>query len=232
MRSRTTRLAAIYLGLAGLVAVVFLQTGHFNFVNYDDGSYVFDNANIRAGLTWRGVVWAFTHVHSQNWHPLTTISHMIDCQLFGLNPGAHHLVNVVWHSVAALLLFILLQKMTERVWASAFVAAVFAIHPLRIESVAWIAERKDVVSGVFFMLTLLAYFHWTLKPTLGPYVTMSILLACGWMSKPMLVTTPLVLPLLHYWPLRRFERSTIAKLVIEKIPLFALSFGSIFAPLL
>ena len=104
MRSQTTRLVAIYLGLAGLVALVFLQTGHFNFVNYDDGSYVFENANVRAGLTWRGVVWAFTHVHSQNWHPLTSISHMIDCQLFGLNAGAHHLVNVGFHVANTLLL--------------------------------------------------------------------------------------------------------------------------------
>src|SRR5438132_10113836 len=129
MRSRTTQLAAIYLGLVGLVAAVFLQTGHFNFVNYDDGGYVFENANIRAGLTWRGIAWAFTHVHSQNWHPLTTMSHMLDCQLFGLNPGAHHLVNVFFHSIAAVLLFILLAQITNRIWASAFVAAVFAIHP-------------------------------------------------------------------------------------------------------
>jgi tetratricopeptide (TPR) repeat protein len=231
MKNSRWRLFAICIGLVALTWAVFGQTLRHQFINYDDPLYVYDNPHVRAGLSWHGVAWAFTHVHSQNWHPLTTISHMIDCQLFGLNPGAHHLVNVVWHSVAALLLFILLQKMTERVWASAFVAAVFAIHPLRIESVAWIAERKDVVSGVFFVLTLLAYFHWTRKPTLGRYVTMSILLACGLMSKPMLVTTPLVLLLLDYWPLRRFERSTIAKLVIEKIPLFALSVGSIVATL-
>jgi Flp pilus assembly protein TadD len=181
---------------------------------------------VRAGLTWPGIEWAFTHVHSQNWHPLTTISHMLDCQLFGLNPGAHHLVNVFFHSIAAVLLFILLQQMTGRVWLSGFVAAVFAIHPLRVESVAWIAERKDVLSGVFFMLTLIAYVAYTRKRTVGRYLTMSILYACGLMSKPMLITTPIILLLLDYWPLDRFARSTMGKLLLEKIPLFALSIGS------
>src|SRR6266513_4262426 len=228
MRSQTTRLVAIYLGLAGLVAVVFLQTGHFNFVNYDDGSYVFENANIRAGLTWRGVIWAFTHVHSQNWHPLTTISHMLDCQLFGLKAGGHHFVNVIWHSAAAVLLFLALARMSPSrtgIWPSAFAAALFAIHPLRVESVAWIAERKDVLSGFFFMLTLLAYFYWTKKRTLARYVTMSILFALGLMSKPMLVTLPIVLLLLDYGPLNRGRRSevtsqkreTILSLIAEKI---------------
>src|SRR5438067_12346011 len=156
MSSQTTRLIAIYFCLGGLVAFVFLQTGHFNFVNYDDGSYVFDNANIRAGMTWRGIAWAFTHVHSQNWHPLTSISHMIDCQLFGLNAGQHHLVNVGLHTVVALFLFTFLWRSTDAIWASAIGAAIFAIHPLRVESVAWISERKDLLSGAFLMLNLLA----------------------------------------------------------------------------
>src|SRR5207237_8634368 len=134
MRSRTTQLAAIYLGLAGLVAVVFLQTGHFNFVNYDDGGYVFENPNIKAGLTWRGVVWAFTHVHSQNWHPLTSISHMIDCQLFGLNACATHLVNVGLHTVTDLLLFTVLCQSTNLFWATVISGALCAIYPLRVES--------------------------------------------------------------------------------------------------
>src|SRR5213080_988069 len=193
MRSRTTQLAAIYLGLVGLVAAVFLQTGHFNFVNYDDGSYVFDNANIRAGLTWRGIAWAFTHVHSQNWHPLTSISHMIDCQLFGLNAGQHHLVNVGLHTVVALLLFTFLWQSTNALWASAITAAIFAIHPLRVESVAWISERKDVLSGVFFMLTLVEYVRYVRAPR---WQRMALVAACftfGLMSKPMLVTTPIVL---------------------------------------
>src|SRR5213080_1493370 len=168
-------LFGISIFLLAITWAVFGQTFGHQFINYDDPLYVLDNAHVRAGLTWRGILWAFTHVHSQNWHPLTTISHMLDCQLFGVNPGAHHLVNVFFHSIAAVLLFILLQQITSNLWASVFVAAVFAIHPLRVESVAWIAERKDVLSGLFFMLTLLAYFRWTRKQTVGRYLAMSIL---------------------------------------------------------
>src|SRR5207237_6068137 len=136
------------------------------------------------------------------------------------------LVNVFFHSIAAVLLFILLEQMTSRAWMSGFVAAVFAIHPLRVESVAWFAERKDVLSGVFFMLTLIAYAAYTRTQSIGRYLTMSILFACGLMSKPMLITTPIVLLLLDYWPLDRFTKSSVRQLVIEKIPLFALSIGS------
>jgi len=229
-QSRWT-LIGISIFLIALTWAVFGQTGNYQFVNYDDPLYVLDNAHVRAGLTWRGIAWAFTHVHSQNWHPLTTMSHMFDCQLFGVNPGAHHLVNVFFHSIAAVLLFILLAQITNSIWASAFVAAVFAIHPLRVESVAWIAERKDVLSGVFFMLTLLAYFRWTRKQTVGRYLAMSILFGCGLISKPMLITTPIILLLLDYWPLNRFSGATLSKLVIEKIPLFALSAGSCVATL-
>ena len=229
-QSRWT-LIGISMFLIALTWAVFAQTGKYQFVNYDDPLYVLDNAHVRAGLTWRGIAWAFTHVHSQNWHPLTTMSHMLDCQLFGVNPGAHHLVNVFFHSIAAVLLFILLAQITNSIWASVFVAAVFAIHPLRVESVAWIAERKDVLSGVFFMLTLLAYFRWTRKRTVGRYLAMSILFACGLMSKPMLITTPIILLLLDYWPLNRFSEATLSKLVIEKIPFFALSGGSCVATL-
>ncbi len=238
--SRVTVLG-IAIFLFAITWVVFGQTVHHQFINYDDPLYVLDNAHVRAGLTWHGIAWAFTHVHSQNWHPLTTISHMLDCSLFGLNPGAHHLVNVFFHSIAAVLLFILLAQITNSIWASAFVAAVFAIHPLRVESVAWIAERKDVLSGVFFMLTLLAYFRWTRKQTVGRYLAMSILFACGLMSKPMLITTPIILLLLDYWPLNRSQKSEVrsqkssnppwTKLVVEKVPLFVLSIGSCFATL-
>ena len=249
VRLKTLKLA-VCAALVALTWAVFGQTFHHQFVDYDDPLYVTNNVHVLAGLNWHGVVWAFTHVHSQNWHPLTTMSHMLDCQLFGVNPGAHHLVNVLLHSVAVVLLFILLQQMTAEFWSSAFVAAVFAIHPLRVESVAWIAERKDVLSGIFFMLTLLAYFRWTQKRTLGRYVTMSILFALGLMSKPMLVTLPLVLLLLDYWPLKRSQRSasgleeptarrevrdqkkeTILSLIVEKIPLFVLSTGSSLATL-
>src|SRR5713226_6540689 len=195
--------------LVAITWAVFGQTFGHQFINYDDPLYVLDNAHVRAGLTWRGIAWAFTHVHSQNWHPLTSISHMLDCQLFGVNPGAHHLVNVFFHSAAAVFLFILLQQATGSLWRSAFVAAVFAIHPLRVESVAWIAERKDVLSGVFFMLTLLAYVQYARAPSIGRYVTMSILFACGLMSKATFVAVPLVLLLLDYWPLNRGQRSEV-----------------------
>ena len=157
-------LIGISIFLIALTWSVFGQTFRHQFVNYDDPLYVLDNAHVRAGLTWSGIEWAFTHVHSQNWHPLTTMSHMLDCQLFGLNPGAHHLVNVFFHSIAAVLLFILLAQMTNRVWLSGFVAAVFAIHPLRVESVAWVAERKDVLSGLFFMSTLWFYARYVERP--------------------------------------------------------------------
>ncbi|HST30569.1 MAG TPA: tetratricopeptide repeat protein [Chthoniobacterales bacterium] len=240
-----TRLG-IAVFLVAITWAVFGQTFHHQFINYDDPLYVYDNPHVRAGLSWQGIGWAFTHVHSQNWHPLTTISHMLDCQLFGVTPGPHHLVNVFWHSLATLLLFIFLTRTTGAVWASAFVAAIFAVHPLRVESVAWIAERKDVLSGAFFMMTLLAYCRWARAQTLGGYLTTAILFGCGLMSKPMLVTTPVVLLLLDYWPLKRFQRSrlgqgcgrqaevggrTSANLIVEKIPLFALSAGSIVATL-
>src|SRR5437879_8186389 len=176
--SRVTVLG-IAIFLFALTWAVFGKTGNYQFVNYDDPLYVLDNAHVRAGLTWRGIAWAFTHVHSQNWHPLTTISHMLDCQLFGVNAGAHHLVNVFFHSIAAVLLFILLQQMTSRAWLSGFIAAVFAVHPLRVESVAWVAERKDVLSGVFFMLTLIAYVAYTREQSNGRYLAMSILFGWG-----------------------------------------------------
>jgi len=230
--SRTTRLVAIYLGLAGLVALVFLQTAHFNFVNYDDGSYVFENAKIRAGLTPRGIVWAFTNVHSQNWHPFTSISHMIDCQLFGLNAGQHHLVNVGLHTVVALLLFTFLWHSTNAIWASAIGAAIFAIHPLRVESVAWISERKDVLSGVFFMLTLLAYARYVHGPAWKRMAVVAACFAFGLMSKPMLVTTPIVLLLLDHWPFDRFKKQGLWKLILEKVPLIILSVGSCAATLI
>jgi tetratricopeptide (TPR) repeat protein len=223
---------AICAALIAITWAVFGQTLGHGFVNFDDPIYVSENDHVRAGLNWRGVVWAFTHIHSHNWHPLTTMSHMLDCQLFGLKPGAHHFVNVLLHSVTAVLLFLLLEQLTRSpsrtrtIWRSAFVAAVFAIHPLRVESVAWISERKDVLSGLFFVLTLLAYFYYTRKPNPGRYVAMSILFACGLMSKPMLVTLPIILLLLDYWPLERFSGASAAKLLVEKMPLAVMSVAS------
>jgi tetratricopeptide (TPR) repeat protein len=212
-----------------LTWIVFGQTLWHDFINYDDPRYVYENTKITGGLSFSGIAWAFTHIHSMNWHPLTTISHMLDCQLYGLKAGAHHFTNVLLHSIAAILLFLTLQYMTGAFWRSAFVAAVFAIHPLRVESVAWIAERKDVLSGVFFMLTLLAYVHYARAPSIWRYLMVIFVFALGLMSKPMLVTLPFVLLLLDHWPLGRIreEGSNVGhqlfKLAGEKIPLIALS---------
>ena len=227
----------ICISLAVLTWVVFGQLLQYDFINYDDPRYVYENTNITNGLTIGGIAWAFTHIHSMNWHPLTTISHMLDCQLYGLKPGAHHFTNVLLHSIVAILLFLVLQQMTggpsrtDSIWRSAFVAAVFAIHPLRVESVAWIAERKDVLSGVFFMLTLLTYIRYVRVPSIGHYLTAIFMFALGLMCKPMLVTLPFVLLVLDYWPLKRVrsqkselksQRNLLA-LVVEKLPLVALS---------
>jgi Tfp pilus assembly protein PilF len=224
--------------LAALTWIVFGQTLHHDFVNYDDQRYVYENPRITAGLSATTVVWAFTHVHSENWHPLTTISHMFDCQLYGLRPGAHHATNALLHATGTILLFLALLEISGALWRSAFVAAVFGVHPLHVESVAWIAERKDVLSGVFFMLTLLAYERYARAPSIGRYMAVALLFGCGLMSKPMLVTLPFVLLLLDYWPLNRIARprlagknapiarSTIISLVLEKVPLIVLSLGS------
>jgi protein O-mannosyl-transferase len=220
--------------------MVFGQTLGDDFINYDDQNYVYENTKITGGLNMAGIAWAFSHVHAQNWHPLTTISHMLDCQLYGLKAGGHHFTNVLLHTVAVLLLFAVLREMTGALWQSAFVAAVFAIHPLHVESVAWVAERKDVLSAVFFMLTLGAYVRYARAPSITRYLAMAMLFALGLMSKPMLVTLPFVLLLLDYWPLKRFAPSTSVKskakwldwwerqslrrrLILEKIPLIALS---------
>jgi protein O-mannosyl-transferase len=215
--------------LVSLTWAVFGQTLRHDFVNYDDPSYVYQNTRITSGFSLPNIVWAFTHIHSENWHPLTTITHMLDSQLYGLKAGWHHFTNVLFHTVAVVLLFLALQRMTGAIWRSAFVAAVFAIHPLHVESVAWIAERKDVLSGVFFMLTLLTYFHYTRAPSIGRYLILALVVALGLMSKPMLVTLPFVLLLLDYWPLGRFQAiragggRQLLQLIPEKVPLIALS---------
>jgi len=208
---------------------VFLPTLRYDFVNYDDPSYVYQNTRITSGINLANVAWAFTHVHCENWHPLTTITHMLDCQLYGLNAGWHHFTNVLLHYLAVVLLFVALQQMTRALWRSAFVSAVFAVHPLHVESVAWIAERKDVLSAAFFMLTLLAYLHYTRAPSIGRYLAVALVFALGLMSKPMLVTLPFVLLLLDFWPLRRVVAGRfntgrqLLRLVLEKLPLIALS---------
>ena len=189
------------------VALVFGQTVRHEFINFDDDDYVYENPQVARGFTAQGIVWAFTHFHSANWHPLTWLSHMLDCQLYGLNhPGGHHLTNVLLHAASAILLFLVLRQMTGDLWPSAFVAALFAIHPLHVESVAWVAERKDVLSGLFFMLTLAAYVGYARRPfSLLRYLLVTALFALGLMAKPMLVTLPFVLLLLDYWPLGRIR---------------------------
>ena len=236
MRAQLVLRFAISATLVAITFAVFAQTLGHDFVNYDDNTYVYDNPQVFRGLTLSGVKWAFTHFDNDNWHPLTSISHMIDCSLFGLKPRGHHLVNVLLHAIAVVLLFLVLNRMTSApssprrvfdrtggIWPSAFVAALFAIHPLHVESVAWIAERKDVLSAVFFMLTLGAYAHYARQPSIGRYIVMSIMFALGLMSKPMFVTVPIILLLLDYWPLNRFGKTMTVKLVAEKIPLLALS---------
>jgi protein O-mannosyl-transferase len=228
-------LIAICVALVAMTWVVYGQTLHHDFVNYDDEDYVTTNAQVSRGVTLEGIVWAFTSVHSANWHPLTWISHMVDCQLYGLNAGGHHLTNLLLHALNAILLFFLLRQMTGALWRSAFVAALFAVHPLRVESVAWISERKDVLSGLFFLLTLMAYVRYTRAPNRMRYLFVLLLGACGLMSKPMLVSLPLVLLLLDYWPLNRLpslslasagNRKILGRLLLEKWPLFLFSLAS------
>src|ERR1700726_2282265 len=215
---------SVCIFLTAIIWIVFGQTLGHDFVNFDDDRYVYENEHVSHGLTLDGFRWVFTHSHASLWHPLTTLTHMADCQIYGLKPRGHHFTNVVLHNFGAVLLFLVFRGMTGSVWRSAFVAAIFAIHPMRVESVAWIAERKDVLSGVFFMLTLGSYLRYARKPSIGRYLTMSIPLACGLMSKATFVTVPLVLLLLDYWPLQRAnDRRAWQRLVLEKTPLFLLS---------
>ncbi|MGP8200461.1 MAG: tetratricopeptide repeat protein [Limisphaerales bacterium] len=224
------RVPAVCLVLAAITFAVFGQTLGHEFVNFDDDVYVYENPVVAGGLTLKGLVWAFS-CHAANWHPLTWISHMLDCQLYGLHPAGHHLTNVLLHTATVIALFLVLRQMTGALWRSAFVAAVFAIHPLRVESVAWVAERKDVLSGLFFMLTISAYVRYARGPlSAARYALVILLFAPGLMCKPMLVTLPLVLLLLDYWPLQRKEPT--GRLLLEKLPLLALSAASCVATLL
>jgi len=215
------------------VVLIYVQTLGHSFVFYDDLDYVRNNVHVRRGLTFSSVSWAFQTTAESNWHPLTWLSHMLDCQLFGLNPGGHHLTNLLLHAANSILLFVLLKKMTGALWRSAVVAALFAVHPLHVESVAWVAERKDLLSTFFFLLTVLAYVRYARRPGWKIYAAVFLLFALGLMAKPMLVTLPFVLLLLDYWPLERIRVAessrlsqylpTIRRLITEKIPLFALS---------
>ncbi len=255
----------ICLVLAGITLAGFWPAGRLGFTSYDDQEYVVKNPHVQAGITADSVGWAFTTTHTGNWHPVTWLSHMLDCQLFGLKASGHHGMNLGFHTANVVLLFLVLRRMSGAVWRSALVAALFAVHPLRVESVAWISERKDVLSGLFMMLTLLCYAkavtsvrcqvsgaEKAIRPPIMSRVTGHVSLfywlavlffALGLMSKPMLVTLPLILLLLDFWPLGRISgfgfsipdfknalrSSTFKQLVVEKLPFFALCLASCIA---
>lgn len=211
--------------LAAVTFAVYLPVRNYEFLHYDDDVYVTNNAEVKSGLSWQGVEWAFTTGRGANWHPLTWLSLMLDCQVFGVKAGPMHIVNVLFHIANTILLFLVLARMTKGVWQSAFIAGLFALHPLHVESVAWIAERKDVLSTLFWLLTMLAYARYAERPSAGRYVAVLVLFAMGLMAKPMLVTLPFVLLLLDYWPLGRFSGRgfSVWRLLLEKIPLLILS---------
>ncbi len=201
--ANTRRDFFIYLFLILVTLATYWQVCNNEFVNFDDPEYVTENPQVQAGLTLKGIVWAFTTGHALNWHPLTWISHMIDCQLYGLNAQGHHLTNLLFHAVNTVLLFLVFRRMTGAVWQSAFVAVLFAVHPLHVESVAWVAERKDVLSSFFWILTMWTYASYVENPSPYRYLLTLIFFALGLMAKPMLVTLPFVLLLLDWWPLGR-----------------------------
>ena len=261
--TRRTQVILIHLALAVVTIAVYWQVGGLDFTHYDDHDYVVENSIVRGGLTAPGIRWALTTAHFSYPHPLTWLSHMLDCELFGLNAGAHHVTNLLFHVANTLLLFAVFLRMTGRrlagvpahavaaetsdiagstasigvsatqagaLWRSAFVAALFALHPLHVESVAWIAERKDVLSTLFWLLTMWAYVRYVEKPSLVRYCLALLCFALGLTAKPMVVTLPCVLLLMDFWPLRRIERftlpdsrPTILRLIGEKIPFFALA---------
>jgi protein O-mannosyl-transferase len=234
----------ICLLLACGTAALYLPVIHFPFINFDDGDYLTENPVTQAGLTWPGFLWAFNGIHVGNWHPLAWLSHEMDCQLFGLHAGGHHLVNVLFHVTNTLLLFVFLRGATGAEWRSAVVAALFAWHPLHVESVAWVAERKDVLCGFFWLLSLLAYARYAegagtsqttgskLKSKNSKFFYALALLAgaAALLSKPMAVTLPFTLFLVDVWPLKRIQNSefrmqNFKRLLAEKIPFFTLAFG-------
>jgi tetratricopeptide (TPR) repeat protein len=221
---RTWQISLCAIGLASVIMAIYWQVLGYQFVNFDDDAYVYLNSHVKAGLTLDNIRWAFIDNSNGNWHPLTWISHMLDVQLFGLNAGPHHFVNVLWHAANSVLLMFALWFMTGKAWRSAFVAALFALHPLRVESVAWIAERKDVLSSFFYILTIWSYAWYARRPRLlGRYAVVAVFLSLGLMTKASVVTAPFLLLLLDYWPLCRKE--SLGLLVREKIPLFVLAAG-------
>ena len=242
------RVIVVCLLLLAVTLAAYVQVSKHDFVGLDDDIYITENYHVRAGLTSAGIVWAFSFTDSPYWHPLTWLSHMLDCQLYGVSPSMHHLTNVALHLANSLLLFLVLYQMTGALWRSCFVAALFALHPLNVESVAWVTERKNLLSTFFWLLTMGFYVRYSRKPGLARYLLVVSVFALGLMAKPMLVTLPFVLLLLDYWPLGRFpvqqvdsdsrtetakattpasQGTTYVSLVLEKVPLLILSVLSI-----
>jgi len=228
--------AGMCLFLIFAILAVYWSVGSFEFDNYDSADYVYENKRVKAGLTAESLRWALTTTYASNWHPVTWLSHMLDVELFGMNPGAHHWTSVVFHMANTLLLFMVLRLMTGNIWRSGFVATLFAIHPLHVQSVAWIAERKDLLSTFFGLLAIWRYIRYVQLPTIGRFMAVLLFFILSLMAKPMMVTLPFVLLLLDYWPLKRFrfglkpeinhdsQRSDLkASLILEKIPLLVVS---------
>jgi tetratricopeptide (TPR) repeat protein len=236
---RPHHILGMCLLLLVLTVAVFWSVGGYKFISYDDGQYIVENRIVQDGLTWEGFRWAFVTDHASNWHPLTWLSHMLDVELFDLDAGKHHYSNLVFHAINAVLLFLVLWRMTRAPWRSWMVAALFAVHPLHVESVAWVAERKDVLSGFFWFLTMGAYLLFVKRSGVVTYCAVLLLFSLGLMAKPMLVTLPFVLLLLDYWPLGRWrgrgpllqqhpqnpsgQQTAEPRLILEKVPLFALA---------
>ena len=218
----------ICLLLAAVTFAVYLPVRNHEFVRYDDDTYVMDNTQVQSGLSFDNIKWAFTTGRASNWHPLTWLSLMLDTTVFGPKSGPMHLINVFFHIFNTLLVFIVFNRMTKRIWPGAFIAALFALHPLHVESVAWVAERKDVLSAFFWLLTMLAYAGYARKPNIFRYLLTLLFFILGLLSKPMLVTLPFVLILLDYWPLNQIRnpQSKIRNLILEKIPFFILALVS------
>ncbi|MCK4786001.1 MAG: tetratricopeptide repeat protein [Desulfobacteraceae bacterium] len=228
----------VWLFLIIATLTVYWQVLSHEFVNCDDPSYVSENPHVQTGLTLEGIAWSFTSTRAGNWHPLTWLSHMLDIESYGLSPGGHHFTNVLFHIANTLLLFLVFRRMTGDLWRSGFIAALFSLHPLHVESVAWVAERKDVLSTFFWMLTMWSYVRYVEHPGGIRYLVVLLFFVLGLMAKPMLVTLPFVLLLLDYWPLKRLQfgqlrgdsntqqRLSVLTLIWEKTPLFALTAAS------
>jgi len=238
MQTRSLKITVCLLLIATTLAV-YWQIGNHEFIKFDDNEYVTENSFVKTGITFESVLWAFSSGEAANWHPLTWLSHMLDCQLFGLNPGMHHVTSLLFHMANTILLFLVFRRMTGALWSSAFIAALFALHPLHVESVAWVSERKDVLSTFFWLLTMWSYVWYVDCPGIKRYLAVLLFFVMGLMSKPMVVTLPFVLLLLDYWPLGRFQLSRSASenksvlwkkeifpLIREKIPFFILSAAS------